>query len=82
MVLKINTEIVIVIMLVYVKYNTIFYASVIFLLYGLTDEFLGPTLIELSCLASKPLKIMSWIFFSHDLGLLVGTLFGSLLILT
>ena len=52
----------------------------IFLLYGMSDELLGPTLIELSCLASKPLKTMSWLFFSHDLGLLFGTLFGGLVV--
>ena len=51
----------------------------IFMLYGMTDEVLGPTLIELSCLAKKNLKTMSWLFFSHDLGLLVGTLIGGFL---
>jgi len=52
----------------------------IFMLYGMTDELLGPTLIELSCLASKPLKSMSWMFFSHDLGLLCGTLIGGVIV--
>lgn len=52
----------------------------IFLLYGMTDELIGPTLIELSCMATKPLKTMSWLFFSHDLGLLFGTLFGGLIV--
>uniref|UniRef100_A0A7M5X365 Uncharacterized protein n=1 Tax=Clytia hemisphaerica TaxID=252671 RepID=A0A7M5X365_9CNID len=52
----------------------------VFLLYGMTDELLGPTLIELSCLAAKPLKTMSWLFFSHDMGLLCGTLFGGLIV--
>lgn len=51
-----------------------------FLLYGMSDEILGPTLIELSCLASKALKSMSWLFFSHDLGLLFGTLFGGIIV--
>jgi len=52
----------------------------VFLLYGMTDELLGPTLIELSCLAAEPLKTMSWLFFSHDVGLLVGTLFGGFIV--
>ena len=52
----------------------------VFLLYGMTDELLGPTLIELSCLAAAPLKTMSWLFFSHDVGLLVGTLFGGFIV--
>ena len=51
----------------------------IFMLYGMTDELIGPTLIELSCLVMKPLKTMSWLFFSHDLGLLIGTLIGGFL---
>lgn len=52
----------------------------IFMLYGMTDELIGPTLIELSCLVMKPLKTMSWLFFSHDLGLLIGTLIGGILV--
>ena len=52
----------------------------LFLLYGMSDELLGPTLIELSCIVSKPLKTMSWLFFSHDLGLLCGTLLGGLIV--
>lgn len=52
----------------------------LFLLYGMTDELLGPTLIELSCLVSKPIKTMSWLFFSHDFGLLFGTLIGGFIV--
>ena len=52
----------------------------LFLLYGMSDELLGPTLIELSCIVSKPLKTMSWLFFSHDLGLLFGTLLGGVIV--
>ena len=52
----------------------------LFLLYGMTDELLGPTLIELSCLVTKPLKTMSWLFFCHDLGLLFGTLLGGIIV--
>ena len=52
----------------------------VFLVYGMTDELLGPTLIELSCLVSRPLETTSWMFFSHDVGLLFGTLFGGLIV--
>ena len=52
----------------------------VFLVYGMTDELLGPTLIELSCLVSRPLETTSWLFFSHDMGLLFGTLFGGLIV--
>ena len=52
----------------------------VFLVYGMTDELLGPTLIELSCLVSRPLETTSWLFFSHDAGLLFGTLFGGLIV--
>lgn len=52
----------------------------LFLIYGMTDELLGPTLIELSCLVSRKIQSMSWLFFSHDAGLLLGTLIGSFIV--
>ena len=52
----------------------------VFMVFGMSDEVLGPTLLELRCLTGKSLTIMSFIFFVHDLCNVFGSTAGGFLV--
>lgn len=52
----------------------------VFMVFGMSDEVLGPTLLELRCLTGKSLTIMSLIFFVHDLCNVFGSTAGGYLV--
>lgn len=52
----------------------------VFLVFGMSDEVLGPTLLELKCLTGKSLTLMSLVFFVHDLCNVFGSTSGGILV--
>jgi len=51
----------------------------VFMVFGMSDELLGPTLLELRCLTGQSLTIMSLLFFVHDLCNVLGSTSGGIL---
>jgi hypothetical protein len=58
--------------------STMCYCGV-FLVCGMSDEVLGPTLLELRCLSGQTITIMSLLFFVHDLCNVFGSTTGGML---
>ncbi|XP_032217767.1 major facilitator superfamily domain-containing protein 4A [Nematostella vectensis] len=50
----------------------------VFMVFGMSDEVLGPTLLELRCLTGQTITIMSLLFFIHDLCNVFGSTTGGL----
>lgn len=59
--------------------STICYCGV-FMVFGMSDEILGPTLLELKCLTGKSITVMSVLFFVHDLCNVFGSTSGGYLV--
>lgn len=59
--------------------STICYCGV-FIVFGMSDEILGPTLLELKCLTGKSITVMSVLFFVHDLCNVFGSTSGGYLV--
>ncbi|KAJ7377666.1 glucose transmembrane transporter [Desmophyllum pertusum] len=59
--------------------STLCYCGV-FMVFGMSDEILGPTLLELKCLTGKSITIMSILFFVHDLCNVFGSTSGGYLV--
>lgn len=59
--------------------STLCYCGV-FMVFGMSDEILGPTLLELKCLTGKSITIMSVLFFVHDLCNVFGSTSGGYLV--
>lgn len=52
----------------------------VFMVFGMSDEVIGPTLLELRCLTGKSLTLMSLMFFIHDLCNVFGSTSGGFLV--
>ena len=52
----------------------------VFMVFGMSDEIIGPTLLELSCVTGKSLTAMTWMFFVHDLSNVIGSSSGGILV--
>lgn len=50
-----------------------------FLTFGMAASVIGPTLLELGCVTSRPVNIISWVFFSQGLSALFGSSIGGLM---
>lgn len=59
--------------------STLCYCGV-FMVFGMSDEILGPTLLELKCLTGKSITKMSVLFFVHDLCNVFGSTSGGYLV--
>lgn len=59
--------------------STICYCGV-FMVFGMSDEILGPTLLELKCLTGRSITVMSVLFFVHDLCNVFGSTSGGYLV--
>ena len=58
--------------------HTLTYWSVFFS-FGLCISFLGPTILDLRCQTQSTLEQITWVFFSQQFFLLVGSCLGGLL---
>lgn len=50
-----------------------------FLTFGMAAAVIGPTLLELGCVAGRPVNIISWVFFSQALSALFGSSVGGIM---